>query len=159
MVSSRSGPEFKLLCDVFSLNSTGSTYRQKEEGTTVDDRSANIPTSGTTITLYYNIVSSGWGSSSGGHIIENTDGTDLPQENNLQFVGAYTEDDSANDRTKVNVVRTMTKAQMDALSAAEKVGFIRTSDEADNPYQGSHQAHRTSSCIPYGVRISVNTDL
>lgn len=72
---------------------------------------------------------------SGGHIIENTSGTDMEQRSDLQFVGVYTEDDSANDRTKVNVVRTMTKAQMDALSSAEKVGFIRTSDEADNPYQ------------------------
>lgn len=72
----------------------------------------------------------------GGHTIENTSGTDMEQRSDLQFVGVYTEDDSANDRTKVNVVRTMTKAQMDALSAAEKVGFIRTSDEADNPYVG-----------------------
>lgn len=76
------------------------------------------------------------GSGSGGHVIEDTNGTALTQRADLQFVGVYTEDDSANDRTKVNVVRTMTKAQMDALSAAEKVGFIRTSDEADNPYQG-----------------------
>lgn len=75
------------------------------------------------------------GASGGGHTIENTSGTDMEQRSDLQFVGVYTEDDSANDRTKVNVVRTMTKAQMDALSAAEKVGFIRTSDEADNPYQ------------------------
>ena len=77
------------------------------------------------------------GSGSGGHVIEDTNGTALTQRADLQFVGVYTEDDSANDRTKVNVVRTMTKAQMDALSAAEKVGFIRTSDEADNPYQGA----------------------
>ena len=74
------------------------------------------------------------GASGGGHVIENTSGTDMEQRSDLQFVGVYTEDDSANDRTKVNVVRTMTKAQMDALSAEEKVGFIRTSDEADNPY-------------------------
>ena len=76
---------------------------------------------------------------SGGHVIEDTNGTALTQRADLQFVGVYTEDDSANDRTKVNVVRTMTKAQMDALSAAEKVGFIRTSDEADNPYVGTPQ--------------------
>jgi len=80
------------------------------------------------------------GASSGGHVIENTSGTDMEQRSDLQFVGVYTEDDSANDRTKVNVVRTMTKAQMDALSAAEKVGFIRTSDEADNPYIGGSGA-------------------
>jgi len=72
--------------------------------------------------------------SGGGHVIQNAAGTDMTQRTDLQFVGVYTEDDSMNDRTKVNVVRTMTKAEMDSLSAAEKVGFIRTSDEADNPY-------------------------
>ena len=80
------------------------------------------------------------GSGSGGHVIEDTNGTTLAQRADLQFVGVYTEDDSANDRTKVNVVRTMTKAQMDALSAAEKVGFIRTSDEADNPYASTTES-------------------
>lgn len=87
------------------------------------------------------------GGSGGGHTIENTNGTDLPQEDNLQFVGVYTEDDSENDRTKVNVVRTMTKAQMDALSAAEKVGFIRTSDEADNPYQSAYFTTAVVNCV------------
>lgn len=69
---------------------------------------------------------------SGGHTIENTSGSDLPQEDNLQFVGVYTEDDSANDRTKVNIVRQMTKAAMQALSSAEKEGFIDTTDEDDD---------------------------
>ena len=72
------------------------------------------------------------GGGSGGHTIESTDGTDLPQEDNLQFVGVYTEDDSANDRTKVNIVRQMTKAAMQALSSAEKEGFIDTTDEDDD---------------------------
>ena len=88
------------------------------------------------------------GASGGGHTIENTSGTDMEQRSDLQFVGVYTEDDSANDRTKVNVVRTMTKAQMDALSAAEKVGFIRTSDEADNPYQSAYLTTAVVSCEP-----------
>lgn len=86
------------------------------------------------------------GSGSGGHVIEDTNGTALTQRADLQFVGVYTEDDSANDRTKVNVVRTMTKAQMDALSAAEKVGFIRTSDETDNPYQSAYLTTAVVSC-------------
>lgn len=72
------------------------------------------------------------GGGSGGHTIENTSGADLPQEDNLQFVGVYTEDDSANDRTKVNIVRQMTKAAMEALSSAEKEGFIDTTDEDDD---------------------------
>ena len=74
--------------------------------------------------------------SGGGHVIENTSGTDMPQEDNLQFVGVYSEDDSTNNRTKVNIVRDMTKAQMDALSSAEKEGFIHVTDEPDNPYNG-----------------------
>lgn len=71
--------------------------------------------------------------SSSGHVIENNDGTDMPQEENLQFVGVYTEDDPTNDRTKVNIVREMTSAQMEALTPAQKKGFIRTTDEPDNP--------------------------
>lgn len=74
--------------------------------------------------------------SGGGHVIENTSGTDMPQEDNLQFVGVYTEDDSTNNRTKVNIVRDMTKAQFNALSSSEKEGFIHITDEPDNPYNG-----------------------
>ena len=72
--------------------------------------------------------------SGGGHVIENTSGTDMPQEDNLQFVGVYTEDDSTNNRTKVNIVRDMTKTEFNALSSAEKEGFIHITDEPDNPY-------------------------
>lgn len=72
-----------------------------------------------------------------GHTIENSAGTDMPQEENLQFVGVYTEDDPTNDRTKVNIVREMTSTQMQSLTAAQKKGFIRTTDEPDNPYAKS----------------------
>ncbi len=72
------------------------------------------------------------GGGSGGHTIENTSGTDLPQEDNLQFVGVYTRDDSVNNRTEVNIVRQMTKAAMEALSSAEQEGFIDTTDEDDD---------------------------
>jgi len=92
---------------------------------TTGTKIAEIDINGTTTDVY--APSAG----SGGHIIESTDGTDLPQEDNLQFVGVYTNDDSANDRTKVNIVREMTKAQMTALSSAEAEGFIHTTDEDD----------------------------
>lgn len=77
----------------------------------------------------------GQGSSggSGGHTIQNDSGTALPQESALQFVGVYSEDDSTNGKTKVNIIREMTKAQMDALSTEAKKGVIHTTDEADNP--------------------------
>lgn len=66
---------------------------------------------------------------SGGHTILDDDGTALSQEDNLQFVGVYSEDDSINDTTKVNIVREMTQAQYDLLSADEKKGIIRITDK------------------------------
>ena len=71
------------------------------------------------------------GSSSGGHTILDNNGTSLTQRDDLQFIGAYVNDDSTNEITKVNVVREMTKAQFDLLSNDEKVGLIRVTDEAD----------------------------
>ena len=70
---------------------------------------------------------------SSGHTIENTSGTSMTQREGLQFVGVFVGDDSINDRTKVNIARSMTRAQMDALTSAQKKGFIRTTDEPDNP--------------------------
>ena len=64
-----------------------------------------------------------------GHVIQNDSGTALAQEDNLQFVGVYSNDDSVNGKTKVNIIRNMTKSQFDLLSAAEKKGFIETTDE------------------------------
>ena len=68
---------------------------------------------------------------SGGHTILDNEGDSLTQRSNLQFKGAYSEDDNANSRTKVNIVRSMTKAQFDLLSADEKVGFINVTDVTD----------------------------
>lgn len=70
----------------------------------------------------------------GGHTIVADDGTDLTQRANLQFIGAYSEDNSVDDTTEVNVVRNMTKAQFDQLTADEKTGFINTTDEASQIY-------------------------
>lgn len=66
---------------------------------------------------------------SGGHTILDNNGTALSQEDNLQFVGVYSEDDSVNDTTKVNIVREMTQAQYELLSADEKKGIIRITDK------------------------------
>lgn len=70
----------------------------------------------------------------GGHTIVADDGTDLAQRANLQFIGAYSEDNSVDDTTEVNVVRNMTKAQFDLLTADEKTGFINTTDETSQIY-------------------------
>lgn len=69
--------------------------------------------------------------SSAGHIIENQIGTDMAKRKNLQFLGAYIADDSAGDRTKVNVGRQMTKTAYNSLTQAEKAGFILTTDDSD----------------------------
>ena len=66
----------------------------------------------------------------GGHTIVSDDGTDLAQRAKLQFIGAYSEDNSVDDTTEVNVVRNMTRAQFNQLSADEKTGLINISDES-----------------------------
>ena len=73
-------------------------------------------------------------SSGSGHTILDNSSTALTQRDDLQFIGAYVNDDSTNEITKVNVVREMTKAQFDLLSNDEKVGLIRTTDENDGVY-------------------------
>ena len=84
----------------------------------------------------------------GGHTIVADDGTDLAQRANLQFIGAYSEDNSGDDTTEVNVVRNMTKAQLEQLSADEKTGFINTTDETSQIYATS---------IPISSSDSTNT--
>ena len=66
----------------------------------------------------------------GGHKILNDVGTTLAQKDNLQFKGVYTQNNG--DNTEVDICRTMTKAQMEALSGESLKGFINTSDEPDS---------------------------
>ena len=66
----------------------------------------------------------------GGHKILNDSGTTLTQKDNLQFKGVYTQNNG--DNTEVDICRTMTKAQMEALSGEALKGFIQTSDEPDS---------------------------
>ena len=67
---------------------------------------------------------------SGGHTIINDSGTSLAQKDNLQFKGVYAQNNG--DNTEVDICRTMTKAQMEALSGESLKGFINTSDEPDS---------------------------
>lgn len=71
----------------------------------------------------------------GGHTILNDNGTPLAQESNLQFRGAYSRDDSTNEKTVVEVVRSMTKAEFDQLTSAEKTGIINVTDEEERPWK------------------------
>ena len=85
----------------------------------------------------YSIPSGGSGGS--GHTILDDDGTALAQEDDLQFVGVYSEDDSTDEVTKVNIYREMTKTEFNLLSSDEKKGFIRVTDEPDIYSDGHFQ--------------------
>ncbi len=116
--------------DVYNING-GSAVSDLDD---LGDVDITTPTNGqilkydSTNQVWINANESG---GSGGHTILDNSGTALTQRDDLQFVGAYVNDDSANEITKVNVVREMTKAQFDLLSNAEKVGLIRVTDEDD----------------------------
>lgn len=103
------------------------------------------------------------GGGAGGHTIVDNAGTDLAQRTNLQFLGAYSEDNSTDDTTEVNVVRSMTKAEFNQLSAAEKVGFINITDEegqitADNLPITSGSATNTKDYIDTGLSGKADTN-
>lgn len=82
--------------------------------------------------IVYNATTNKWENSEvkGGHKILNDSGTTLTQKDNLQFKGVYTQNNG--DNTEVDICRTMTKAQMEALSGEALKGFINTSDEPDS---------------------------
>lgn len=75
-----------------------------------------------------NIGGGAGGSSGGGHTILDNSGTSLTQRSEMQFKGAYSEDNSTDQITEVNVMRSMTKAQFDLLSESEKQGLINVTD-------------------------------
>lgn len=70
------------------------------------------------------------GGGGGGHTILDDSGTSLTQRSELQFKGAYSVDDSTNQKTVVNVVRSMTRAEFDLLTIDEKTGIINITDES-----------------------------
>ena len=116
--------------------------------TNLDDLSdVNIssPTSGQA--LVYDSGNSEWvnGTVSGGHVIENDSGTDLTQRSNLQFKGTYSQDDSTNDRTIVNVTRTMTSQQFGQLASAEKAGLIIVTDDPASELDADDIAYDNTS--------------
>lgn len=80
-------------------------------------------------TYYINDIDAG--GEGGGHTILNDDGTELAQEDNLQFKGVYSADNAVSGTTEVNIYREMTKAEFDLLSNDEKKGFINIIDEPD----------------------------
>ena len=87
---------------------------------------------------------------SGGHTIKNDSGTSLAQKDNLQFKGVYTQNNG--DNTEVDICRTMTKEQMEALSGEALKGFINTSDEPDS-------LPLTAEWVEYETGVSVKEAL
>lgn len=115
-----------------SQGANGNLYVQYTEGTggapdTVDSIYAKIDGA-------WCEIETGGGGGSGGHTIVDDSGTALTQRTNLQFKGAYSDDNSTDDTTEVNVVREMTQAAFDQLTEAEKQGLIRITDGALNVF-------------------------
>jgi hypothetical protein len=96
-----------------SLATTATAGIVKPDGTTI-----SVAADGT-------ITAIGGGGYSG-HTIMDDGGSTVSAEENLQFKGAYVEDDSQNDKTVVNVVREMQYSQVASLTDAQKKGIIIT---------------------------------
>lgn len=73
-------------------------------------------------------ASGGGGGGGGGHTIIDNEGVALTQRTGLQFKGAYSEDNSTDGITEVNVIRNMKKAEFDLLTDDEKKGIINVTD-------------------------------
>ena len=89
---------------------------------------SDLDTTNKTVIGAINEIAQGGGGGAG-HTILDDDGTALAQEDDLQFKGVYSVDNSTDGVTEVNVYREMTKAEFDLLSDDEKKGFINVTDE------------------------------
>lgn len=69
------------------------------------------------------------GGGGSGHIIVDDGGYALTQRSKMKFNGTYSEDNSTNEVTEVNITRTMTRSEFDLLSDDEKTGLINVIDE------------------------------
>ena len=80
---------------------------------------------------------SGASGGGGGHTILNQAGTAMDQRHQMQFVDATLTDDSVNDITKVEVIKSVTSAQL----ATAPDGIYRTTDEGDAPISAGDIAY------------------
>ena len=109
-----------------------------------------------------NIGGGAGGSSGGGHTILDNNGTSLTQRAELQFKGAYSEDNSTDEVTEVNVVRSMTKAEFDLLTNDEKVGIINVTDEsgsADRNYSETTLWSGSETPSTSGTQITLSDNI
>lgn len=82
------------------------------------------------------------GGGSGGHTILDEAGSSLTQRTNLQFDDAHVTDDSGNDTTNVEMIKVVTKTQLDNLGANTD-GLYRTSDESGSYLTANNMQYRT----------------
>ena len=95
----------------------------------------------------------GWvEASGGGHTIKNDSGTSLAQKDNLLFKGIYTQNNG--DNTEVDIVRQLTKAQIDALSGEAAKGFMEATDESgDLPLMANMVEYSTGVSVKDKIDI------
>ena len=77
-----------------------------------------------------------------GHTIENPAGTDMTQRENMQFVDSHLADDSTNNRTKIETIKTVTSAQFDI---ATEDGLYNISDGTTSPLTASDVGYDNTS--------------
>ena len=80
---------------------------------------------------------SGASGGGGGHTILNQAGTAMDQRHQMQFADATLTDDSTHDITKVEVIKSVTSAQL----ATAPDGIYRTTDEGDAPISAGDIAY------------------
>ena len=68
------------------------------------------------------------GTSGGGHVIQNAAGTAVAQEPTMQFTDSHVTDDSTNEKTVVENIKPVTRAQFEV---ATEDGFYEITDEDD----------------------------
>lgn len=83
-------------------------------------------------------------SGSGGHILQGQAGTDMIQRSRMQFLDAQVTDDSTNGKSKIEVVKQLTKSQLDALGNNTD-GIYETTDEEDEELIGSRHTIKDGS--------------
>ena len=94
-----------------------------------------LETESKTIAGAINEVAQGGG---GGHTILDDSGTSLAQEDDLQFKGVYSHDDSTNGKTVVQIVREFqSKSAIEALTGEEAKGFQYLDDDVYDAFTAS----------------------
>ena len=97
-------------------------------------------------------------SGSGGHTIVDESGSSMTSRTGLQFVDSFVQDDSTNNRTKVEIVKQVTKAQLEALGTNTD-GIYETTDEDDEPWADVSEDYVEVTADGVKTRAQLLTDL